>query len=107
MIPATGIRLRHASCSIRTHYFPWPLVFSVERAASSILIMSLFPSLQAYSNIGPSTRFIGMIADQGLVHVDGSSIVNLYSIVSASRRLNRSVMRRVPGFAFWYVAPAL
>jgi hypothetical protein len=44
---------------------------------------------------------MGTMADKGLVHVVGSSIVNLYSIVSAARRVKRSVIRKFLGLAFW------
>ncbi len=71
----------------------------------SIFTKPLFPSLHAYSNIGPSVWFRGTIADQGFVHVVGSSIVNLYSIILESRRVKRSVMRKVLGLAPRKVAP--
>src|SRR5487761_1046196 len=69
--------------------------------------MPLLPSLHAYSNIGPSIWLRGRIADHGLVQVVGSSMVNLYSIVFASRRVKRSVIFKVVGSAFWKVAPGL
>src|SRR5579862_4240473 len=66
---------------------------------------ALLPSLQAYSNIGPSERLRGTTAVQGFVHVDGSLIVNLYSIVLASSRVKRSVIVKVLALASWKVAP--
>src|SRR5689334_17849157 len=78
----------------KSHSTPLPLLcgcvadaFSVARAPANILTIPLLPSAQAYSNIGPSMWLRGTIADQGFVHVLGSSIVNLYSIVLASRRV--------------------
>src|SRR5437879_4756985 len=70
-----------------------------------MLTKPLFPSPHAYSNIGPWTALRGTIADQGFVHVVGSSIVNLYSIVAASRRVKRSVIFKVLALAPWKVAP--
>ena len=55
--------------------------FSAARAPARMFTISLFPSVQAYSNIGPFIAPRGTMADQGLVHVAGSSIVNLYSMV--------------------------
>src|SRR2546428_14162881 len=73
--------------------------FSAARAPARMFTASLLSSLQAYSNIGPFTWLMGMTADQGFAHVVGSSIVNLYSIVSLSMRVKRSVILRVPGLA--------
>lgn len=58
---------------------------------------SLLSSLQAYSKMGPFTRLIGMMADQGFVQVVGSSTVNFYSIVSLSMRAKRSIIFKVCG----------
>src|SRR5207245_9274344 len=71
--------------------------FSAARAPARMFTASLLSSLQAYSNIGPFTWLMGMTADQDFVHVVGSSIVNLYSIVSLSMRVKRSVILRFPG----------
>src|SRR5690349_17808786 len=73
--------------------------FSAARAPARIFTASLLSSLQAYSNMGPFTRLIGMMADHGLVHVVASSTVNLYSIVSLSMRVKRSVILSVRGLA--------
>src|SRR5260370_21702776 len=73
--------------------------FSAARAPARIFTASLLSSLQAYSNIGPFTWLMGMTADQDFVHVVRSSIVNLYSIVSLSMRVKRSVILTVPGVA--------
>ena len=70
-----------------------------------MLTIPLFPSAHAYSNIGPSEWLKGTIADQGFVHVAGSSMVNFYSMVRASMRVKRSVIFKVFGSAFWNVAP--
>src|SRR5437764_1038910 len=66
--------------------------FSVARAPARMFTASLLFSLQSYSNIGPVLAVMGIIADHGLAHVDGSSIVNLYSMVSADMRLKYSVI---------------
>src|ERR1700730_6027098 len=79
--------------------------FSVARAPARILTASLLFSLQSYSKIGPSIWLKGTIADQGFVHVDGSSIVNLYSIVFWSVRVKYSVIFKVFAVAPWKVAP--
>src|SRR5688572_26203878 len=78
---------------------------SCARAPSSRLTNPLLPSLQAYSNSGPSTLLSGTIAVHGCVHVDGSSIVYLYSIVVSSRRVRRSVSRAVAGLELSGDAP--
>src|ERR1700674_83499 len=70
-----------------------------------MLTISLFPSLQAYSNIGPFIELKGTIADQGFVQVVGSSIVNLYSIVLWSVRVKYSVIFKVLALAPWKVVP--
>src|ERR1700680_3517417 len=70
-----------------------------------MLTISLFPSLQAYSNIGPFIELKGTIADQGFVQVVGSSIVNLYSIVLWSVRVKYSVIFTVLALAPWKVVP--
>src|SRR5690349_13202352 len=64
---------------------------------------SLLLSLQAYSHSGPETVLKGTTAVQGLVQVEGSSTVNLYSIVSASLRVKYSVIFNVLASAFRYV----
>src|SRR5690242_20540986 len=56
------------------------LAFSAARAPARMFTMSLLPSVHAYSKIGPFIAPKGTMADQGLVQVDGSSTVNLYSI---------------------------
>src|SRR5579862_4268246 len=81
------------------------LVFSAARAPARMLTISLFPSAQAYSNIGPVIAPSGTIADQGLVQVLGSSMVNLYSMVFRSVRAKYSVIFKVFGLAFWKVPP--
>ena len=69
--------------------------FSVARAPAMILIMSLLLSLQSYSKNGPLIALKGTMAVQDFVHVEGSSIVKLYSIRSAATRLKRSVIFKV------------
>src|ERR1700730_5945769 len=66
--------------------------FSEAPAPARMLTASLLFSLQSYSNSGPVLAFNGAIADQGLVQVEGSSMVNLYSIVFALMRLKVSVI---------------
>src|SRR6202521_3274154 len=70
-----------------------------------MLTASLLFSVQAYSKIGPCIELKGTIADQGFVHVAGSSIVNLYSIVLWSLRVKYSVIFKVLALAPWKVAP--
>src|SRR5690349_21577028 len=57
------------------------LAFSAARAPARMFTISLLPSVHAYSKIGPFIAPRGTMADQGLVQVEGSSTVNLYSMV--------------------------
>src|SRR6188508_3182741 len=63
--------------------------------------MAVLPSWHAYSNISYLlSRFIGYSTDHGDTTISGASTVNLYSIVSLSVRVKRSVKRMfsVDGF---------
>src|SRR5262245_32174938 len=65
--------------------------FSSSLAPTSVLYRPKLPSWHACSKIGPTVFFIADSAVHGLVHIVGSSIVNLYSMVSSATRVNRSM----------------
>src|SRR5580704_5198804 len=93
------------TCSLGTRHFcdigfSSAAFFSEARAPARMLTASLLFSLQSYSKSGPVLAFNGAITDQGLVQVEGSSMVNLYSIVFALMRLKVSVI-------FWVVKSPL
>src|SRR5216684_528653 len=96
---------------LRSYYCFWEIflafsaaAFSATRAPARILTASLLFSVQSYSGIGPSIWLRGTIAVHGLVQVDGSSTVNLYSMVFWSVRVKYSVIFKVFAFAPWNVA---
>src|SRR5687768_6672634 len=98
---------RRASTRYRAGAVFWAVpAFSWLRAPSRIFTNPLLPSLQAYSNNGPSTLLNGIIAVHGCVQVDGSSTVYLYSIVFSSIRVKRSVSFTVAGLEPAGAAPA-